>query len=122
VKRVLVAAAVALIAGCGPQAVTPTRTEVPTPTDEAVPSADLGAGTPGAGCSTNRLGKHFTSGGIRYTCKGPKPYAWRSDAPPTPLKSTATPVDTGDGIPCKDGSVSHAAHRRGACAHHGGIA
>jgi hypothetical protein len=26
------------------------------------------------------------------------------------------------GITCRDGTISHAAHRRGACSHHGGIA
>jgi hypothetical protein len=41
------------------------------------PDADLGAGTPGAGCATNRLGHTFTKDGVVYTCKGPKPYSWQ---------------------------------------------
>jgi endonuclease YncB( thermonuclease family) len=30
-------------------------------------------------------------------------------------------IDGGIGIPCFDGTVSHAQHRQGACSHHGGI-
>jgi hypothetical protein len=44
---------------------------------QAQPGTDLGAGTPGAGCSTDRLGKTFVKDGITYTCKGPKPYTWQ---------------------------------------------
>lgn len=44
---------------------------------EARPNTDVGAGTPGAGCSTDRLGKTFVKDGITYTCKGPKPYTWQ---------------------------------------------
>ncbi len=49
-------------------------------------------------------------------------------APPTSYSSssagsqpTAVPY-TGGGIPCRDGTISHAAHRQGACSYHGGIA
>lgn len=57
----------------------PTGTDTPTtpaPSD-AVPAVDMGAGTPGAACATNRLGKTFTKDGVVYTCKGPKPYSWQ---------------------------------------------
>lgn len=43
---------------------------------EAVPGRDAGAGTPGAPCSTDRLGKFFVKDGVTYTCGGPKPYHW----------------------------------------------
>ena len=36
-------------------------------------------------------------------------------------KTTTTATNTSAGIPCKDGTVSHAKTRRGACSHHGGI-
>ncbi|GGN40583.1 hypothetical protein FHR83_007003 [Actinoplanes campanulatus] len=50
-----------------------------TRTKEADPERDLGAGKPGAFCATNRRGQSFTKDGVRYTCKGPKPYRWRRD-------------------------------------------
>lgn len=43
---------------------------------EARPGVDIGAGTPGAPCSTDRLGKFFVKDGVTYTCGGPKPYHW----------------------------------------------
>ncbi|WP_432834024.1 hypothetical protein [Dactylosporangium sp. CA-092794] len=43
----------------------------------ARPGIDMGAGTPGAPCATNRLGKYFVKDGVTYTCKGPKPYSWQ---------------------------------------------
>src|SRR5436309_15520813 len=30
-------------------------------------------------------------------------------------------TDNSAGIPCRDGTVSHAKNRRGACSHHGGV-
>jgi hypothetical protein len=70
--------AVALLVG-GCSSPTPKTTPVPTPSASvADPARDLGAGTPGAYCATSRLGKHFTKDGVTYTCKGPKPYRWRS--------------------------------------------
>jgi hypothetical protein len=45
---------------------------------DADPDEDLGAGKPGAFCATSRRGKQFTKRGVTYTCKGPKPYRWRS--------------------------------------------
>lgn len=47
-----------------------------TTTEATAPAADVGAGTPGASCATNRLGKTFTKDGVVYTCGGPKPYHW----------------------------------------------
>lgn len=73
----------ALIAvGCasGPNAnETPTAPLVTTtvPDPGVRPSADLGAGTPGAFCATSRLGKTFTLDGVTYVCAAPKPYKWR---------------------------------------------
>ncbi len=41
---------------------------------------------------------------------------------PVPYVAPANPGgDTSGGILCADGTVSHAAHRQGACSHHGGI-
>ena len=65
-------AAVVLVLAAGNDA----KPTTPVPS-EAVPAADLGAGTPGAPCATNRLGKTFTKDGVVYTCKGPKPYSWQ---------------------------------------------
>lgn len=36
-------------------------------------------------------------------------------------KTKTTTTTTSAGIVCKDGTVSHAKTRRGACSHHGGI-
>lgn len=47
-----------------------------TTTEATAPAADMGAGTPGAPCATNRLGKTFTKDSVVYTCGGPKPYHW----------------------------------------------
>jgi hypothetical protein len=44
----------------------------------------------------------------------------RATVRPTPRRTTQTP--TSGVIMCRDGSVSHAQHRQGACSHHGGIA
>lgn len=51
----------------------------PSPTRTAViQSEDLDVSyTPGAYCSTSRLGKTFVKDGKTYTCKAPKPYRWR---------------------------------------------
>jgi hypothetical protein len=68
------AAAALLLAACDPQQPKPAP---PTPAATADPARDLGAGTPGAGCATSRLGEHFVQNGVTYTCKGPKPYRWR---------------------------------------------
>lgn len=46
-------------------------------TQEASADTDLGAGTPGAWCSTDRLGKTFELDDVTYVCAGPKPYRWR---------------------------------------------
>lgn len=46
------------------------------PAGPTAPAGDMGAGTPGAACATNRLGKTFTKDGVVYTCGGPKPYHW----------------------------------------------
>lgn len=43
------------------------------------PGRDMGCGTPDAECSTNRLGRRFVHDGVVYTCRSPKPYAWRRD-------------------------------------------
>lgn len=67
-------AAALLLCGCTPQQPKPAP---PTPATTADPARDLGAGTPGAGCATNRLGKSFVQDGVTYTCKGPKPYRWQ---------------------------------------------
>jgi hypothetical protein len=41
------------------------------------PAVNVGEGSPGAPCATNRLGKSFTGAdGVVYTCGGPKPYHW----------------------------------------------
>lgn len=45
--------------------------------DEAIVGVDLGAGTPGAPCASNRAGKWFEFEGKRYVCRGPAPYTWR---------------------------------------------
>ncbi len=42
-----------------------------------------------------------------------------SSSPPTSAPSSG---DTSGGFLCADGTTSHAAHRQGACSHHGGIA
>lgn len=48
-----------------------------TTTEPTRPADDVGAGTPGAPCATNRLGKTFKGAdGVTYTCGGPKPYHW----------------------------------------------
>jgi len=48
----------------------------------------------------------------------------RSSTPPTPHPSTSSApmLKMGGGFTCQDGTISHAAHRQGACSHHGGIA
>ena len=51
----------------------------PMTADLCSPGRDMGCGTPDAECATNRLGKQFVLGGVVYTCKEPKPYAWRRD-------------------------------------------
>lgn len=64
-------------------AVTRTDSVAPAPDKPAAvtsserPTVNLGEGTPGAACSTDRLGKTFEQGGVTYTCKGPKPYHWQ---------------------------------------------
>lgn len=37
-------------------------------------------------------------------------------------KPAPTSTSTGGPYTCKDGTISHAKHRQGACSHHGGIA
>lgn len=49
----------------------------------------------------------------------PLPTAPSRSSMPT---QTPTVAAVKGGITCKDGSVSHATNRRGACSHHGGVA
>jgi hypothetical protein len=58
----------------------------------AQPVVDLGAGTPNAACATSRLGKSFVKDGVTYTCQGPEPYAWRTNAPAAPTTAAAKPA------------------------------
>lgn len=48
------------------------------------------------------------------------------DDPLDPAEPNVDPLPTeppgGSVLHCRDGSVSHAKHRRGACSHHGGVA
>lgn len=91
-KRTLTAAVLlAALSACGTDpapapAATPTPAVAPTSAassaapvvaNPCTPGKDTGCGTPDADCSTNRLGKQFVADGIVYTCKEPKPYAWR---------------------------------------------
>lgn len=62
------------------RAVAPTSagsSAAPVVANPCAPGKDMGCGTPDAECSTNRLGKQFVLDGVVYTCREPKPYAWR---------------------------------------------
>lgn len=87
-KKAIIITASALAAfliACGS---TPPGKPITESSGNAAQPSDLGAGTPGAGCATDRLGKSFTQDGKTYVCQGPKPYAWR-EAPATPAASAA---------------------------------
>jgi hypothetical protein len=53
----------------------------------------------------------------------PAPTTPKATTPPAPKTTTPTSVaNSGGGFTCVDGTHSNAAHRQGACSHHGGIA
>jgi len=58
---------------------------------------------------------------VKSPIPAPKVTPHRTIARPHHTK-TSMPSAGGAPFRCKDGTVSHAAHRRGACSHHGGIA
>jgi len=58
----------------------------------------------------------FSLCGIPASAKGKK----KSHSKPA-AATKANAADTSQGIPCADGTMSHAKTRRGACSHHGGI-
>lgn len=82
----LTCAAVLALTACG----TPSRIDR---AESASPAVDLGAGTPGAGCATSRVGKSFVQDGVTYTCRGPKPYRWMA-AVPASAPTTAPSIST----------------------------
>lgn len=71
----------------------PTRAARPTP------AVDLGAGTPGAGCATSRLGKRFTLGTRAYVCSGPKPYTWKAVPEPKASKAPTRAAKSSKPVP-----------------------
>jgi len=93
-SSILTAALLVALSGCGSDPATPSTPTVPAPSvaptsaasstgpavaNPCTPGEDMGCGTPDAACSTNRLGRQFVLDGVVYTCKEPKPYAWRRD-------------------------------------------
>lgn len=75
----------AVLSGCGsdpaPEPATPpsvaASSATPAIANPCSLGEDMGCGTPDAACATNRLGKQFALDGVVYTCRAPKPYAWR---------------------------------------------
>lgn len=78
-RAAVLAISALIVGGCRANS-PPASAPMPPPPSSPIasPATGLGAGTPGAFCATNRLGKRFTKDGVAYVCKGPKPYRWRT--------------------------------------------
>jgi hypothetical protein len=65
---------------------------------------------------------HASPTGKARVGHSPKPALTTNHAVLTTPRPPITTIPLPSGYLCKDGTHSHAAHRQGACSHHGGVA